>query len=69
MIETVVEVKRLTKLFKSLKAVDDVSFHLNQGEILGLLGPNGAGKTTTSISLSPFLFSSACFVLSRKKGS
>jgi len=46
MIEKVVEVRGLTKLFGSLRAVDDVSFHLTQGEILGLLGPNGAGKTT-----------------------
>jgi len=43
---TVIEVNRLTKLFKSLRAVDDVSFKIYQGEILGLLGPNGAGKTT-----------------------
>jgi ABC-2 type transport system ATP-binding protein len=42
----IVEVTRLTKFFKALKAVDDVSFRLDSGEILGLLGPNGAGKTT-----------------------
>jgi len=42
----VLEVRGLTKVFKTLKAVDDVSFNLNEGEILGLLGPNGAGKTT-----------------------
>jgi len=43
----VLEVKNLTKKFKQFTAVDDVSFDLGQGEILGLLGPNGAGKTTT----------------------
>lgn len=42
----VIEAKGLTKVFGSLKAVDDVSFFLHEGEILGLLGPNGAGKTT-----------------------
>jgi ABC-2 type transport system ATP-binding protein len=46
MFEPVVEIKRLTKTFKSLKAVDDASFDIHPGEIVGLLGPNGAGKTT-----------------------
>jgi ABC-2 type transport system ATP-binding protein len=39
-------VSGLTKVFKKLRAVDDVSFEVRKGEILGLLGPNGAGKTT-----------------------
>ena len=39
--------RNLTKTFKGLTAVNDVSLSLNGGEILGLLGPNGAGKTTT----------------------
>jgi ABC-2 type transport system ATP-binding protein len=46
MAEPIVEVTRLIKFFKALKAVDNVSFRLEPGEILGLLGPNGAGKTT-----------------------
>ncbi len=42
-----VEVSHITKTFGALKAVDDVSFAVEQGAIFGLLGPNGAGKTTT----------------------
>ncbi|HZK25336.1 MAG TPA: ABC transporter ATP-binding protein [Oscillospiraceae bacterium] len=39
-------VRALSKSFAGLKAVDDVSLHLETGEILGLIGPNGSGKTT-----------------------
>ena len=42
-----IEVSHLTKTYRDLKAVDDVSFQVPSGEILGFLGPNGAGKTTT----------------------
>jgi ABC-2 type transport system ATP-binding protein len=41
-----VELSHISKSFGSLKAVDDVSFDVEKGEIFGLLGPNGAGKTT-----------------------
>jgi ABC-2 type transport system ATP-binding protein len=43
----ILKVSRLTKRFGNFTAVDDVSFEIRPGEILGLLGPNGAGKTTT----------------------
>lgn len=42
-----IEVKGLTKYYGSIAAIEDVSFHVGQGEIIGFLGPNGAGKTTT----------------------
>src|SRR5579872_4478736 len=43
----ILEVKNLTKKFGEFMAVNNVSFSLGDGEILGFLGPNGAGKTTT----------------------
>lgn len=45
--KNVIEVKKLTKEYKQLKAVDNLTFEVHVGEILGLLGPNGSGKTTT----------------------
>ena len=42
-----IEVSSLKKCYGDLKAVDEISFTVNKGEVFGLLGPNGAGKTTT----------------------
>lgn len=43
----IVEIKNLTKKFDNFVAVDNISFDIQEGQIVGLLGPNGAGKTTT----------------------
>src|SRR5215467_7242544 len=49
------EIRRLVKSFGLLAAVDDVSFAVPQGEVLGFLGPNGAGKSTTMKMIAGFL--------------
>ena len=51
----VIEVKNLTKEYKNLKAIDNLSFDVFEGEILGLLGPNGSGKSTTINSILQLL--------------
>jgi ABC-2 type transport system ATP-binding protein len=54
-----IEVKHLHKHFGALRAVEDVSFTVNQGDVLGFLGPNGAGKSTTMKMIAGFLEPSA----------
>ncbi|MGN6306928.1 MAG: ABC transporter ATP-binding protein [Mesorhizobium sp.] len=55
----VLEITHVTRRFAGLIAVNDVSFTLNQGEILGVIGPNGAGKTTLVSLISGTLAPSA----------
>ncbi len=50
----VLKVEGLTKRFGGITAVDDVSFSLREGEVLGIIGPNGSGKTTTFDLISGF---------------
>jgi gliding motility-associated transport system ATP-binding protein len=50
-----IEIDHLTKAFGAIKAVDDVSFKVAKGEVLGFLGPNGAGKSTTMKMITGFL--------------
>src|SRR5262249_28636664 len=52
---TMIEVDRLSKAYGKQLAVDQVSFHVNKGEVLGFLGPNGAGKSTTMKILTCYL--------------
>ena len=51
----IITVKNLSKSFKEIKAVDDISFAIQKGEIFGFLGPNGAGKSTTIKMLTTLL--------------
>lgn len=50
-----IKIQNLTKSYGVQKAVDDISFQVNTGEILGFLGPNGAGKTTTMKIITGYL--------------
>jgi ABC-2 type transport system ATP-binding protein len=54
-----IKVQNLAKVFGTKRAVDDVSFSINRGEVLGFLGPNGAGKSTTMRMITGFLPPSA----------
>ena len=53
--ENIIEVKNLTKKYKELTAISNLSFCVKKGEILGLLGPNGSGKSTTINSILSLL--------------
>lgn len=50
-----IEVEHVSKVYNGRKAVDDVSFKVEKGEVLGFLGPNGAGKTTTMRILTCYM--------------
>jgi ABC-2 type transport system ATP-binding protein len=55
MAELMIQVENLTKTYGLTRAVDDVTFNVRKGEVLGFLGPNGAGKSTTMKMLTCFL--------------
>ena len=50
-----IEVKNVTKKYGSFVAVDDISFTINDGEVVGFLGPNGAGKSTTMNMITGYI--------------
>ena len=58
-----IEVQHVSMQFGTFRAVDNISFSIETGEIVGLLGPNGAGKTTTMRMITGFLEPSEGFVL------
>jgi ABC-2 type transport system ATP-binding protein len=57
-----IRIKNLTKKYGDLKAVDDVSFNVPTGQILGFLGPNGAGKTTTVRIITCYMLPTSGYV-------
>lgn len=52
---TILDIRNISKEFKEIKAVNDLSFSIAEGEIFGLLGPNGAGKSTTISMISTLI--------------
>ena len=58
-----IEVKGITKRYGAHKALDDVSFSVNEGEILGFLGPNGAGKSTAMNIITGYISATSGKVL------
>ena len=49
-----IQVENLTKYYGPIRAIDDITFTIDKGEVVGLLGPNGSGKTTTMRILTCF---------------
>jgi ABC-2 type transport system ATP-binding protein len=58
-VSAAIQIKQLSKRFGAKRAVDDVSFDVEEGHCYGLIGPNGAGKTTTFSMMCGFLFPSS----------
>ncbi|MDN4075081.1 ABC transporter ATP-binding protein [Fictibacillus terranigra] len=52
----VIEIKNLTKRYGNARGIEDISFHVEEGEIFGFIGPNGAGKSTTLRTLLSIIF-------------
>jgi branched-chain amino acid transport system ATP-binding protein len=65
--QPILEVKEVTKTFGGILALNRVSFHVNEGEILGIIGPNGSGKTTLINCITAFIKMTSGKVLFRGK--
>ena len=65
--QPILEVKEITKTFGGILALNRVSFHVNEGEILGIIGPNGSGKTTLINCITAFIKMTSGQVLFRGK--
>ena len=65
--QPILEVKGVTKTFGGILALNRVSFHVNEGEILGIIGPNGSGKTTLINCITAFIKMTSGKVLFRGK--
>jgi ABC-2 type transport system ATP-binding protein len=52
----IIEVEHLTKTYGTARGIEDISFHVDEGEIFGFIGPNGAGKSTTIRILMSFIY-------------
>ena len=58
-----IQVKNVTKKYGKFTAIDNISFEVKDGEVVGLLGPNGAGKSTTMNMITGYIDSSAGQIL------
>jgi branched-chain amino acid transport system ATP-binding protein len=65
--QPILEVKEVTKTFGGILALNRVSFHVNEGEILGIIGPNGSGKTTLINCITAFIKMTSGKILFRGK--
>ena len=63
--EPLLEVRQITKAFGGIRALNDVSFNVHRGEILGIIGPNGSGKTTVVNCITGFIKKTSGRVLFR----